>query len=112
MTRTAITIRIREEEIERLDQEANEEGVSRSEYIRQILDNRDRVDQLEEEMSELRDRLESREERIDDLEQQLARRSQIEDKVEQVAMEVREGKEEENAPFFVRWYRWWSQQQR
>lgn len=106
MERTQTTIRIDESLIEDLDSEAEERDVSRSEYIRQILRERHDVEELREEVDTLWDRLESREERIEQLEEQLARRSQMEERVEEVALEVREQREESNAPFFVRWTRW------
>ena len=106
MPRTQTTIRLEESLIEDLDSEAEERDVSRSEYVRQILRERRESEELREEIDSLRDRLESREERIEELEQQLTRRSQIEEKVEEVALEVREDREESNAPFFVKWARW------
>lgn len=66
-----------------LEAEAVERGVSRSEYIRSILCERHRVNELEQ-------RLEIREERIDELEQQLARRSQLEEKIENLPAQVTE----------------------
>jgi len=109
MSRTQTTIRLEESLIEDLDSEAEERDVSRSEYVRQILQERRESEELREEVNTLRDRLESREERIEELEQQLARRSQIEEKVEEVALEVREDREESNAPFFVKWYKWFQE---
>jgi len=109
MDRIQTTIRLEESLIEDLDSEAEERDVSRSEYVRQILRERRESEELREEIDTLRDRLESREERIQDLEEQLARRSQMEERVEEVALEVREQRESSNAPFFVKWYRWWSE---
>lgn len=108
MERKAITIRIREELIDRLDSEAEDEGVSRSEYVREILRDRHRADELEDEIQSLQDRLESREDRIETLEEQLARRSQMEEKVDELALELKE--KQEDAPFFVKWYRWYKNQ--
>ncbi len=106
MARTQTTIRIEEELLSELDTEAEELGISRSEYIRDILHERHKSDELQGEIDSLRERLESRENRIEELEGELARRSQIEDKVEEVALQVREDREDRNAPFFVKWYRW------
>lgn len=106
MGRIQTTVRLEESLIDDLDEEAEEKDVSRSEYIRQILRERDEREELRDEIHTLRERLESREERIEELEQQLTRRSQIEDKVEEVALEVREEREASNAPFPVKWYRW------
>jgi len=111
MPRTQTTIRLEEQLIEDLDSEAEEKGISRSEYIRQILRERGESEELREEIDTLTQRLESREERIEELEQQLTRRSQIEEKVEEVALEVREEREESNAPFFVKWVRWFRERE-
>ena len=70
--------------------------MSRSEHVRNVLEKR-------EEVSELRDRLDLREQRIDDLEEQLRRRSQVEEKIDTLAKRA----EDDDAPFFVRWYRWY-----
>lgn len=108
-----VTIRLRKELLDDLDEEADEEGVSRSEYVRTILEERRHADDLEAEVDRLRKRLESREVRIEDLEEQLARRSQIEEKVEEVRLEVKDQQEEveEEAPFPIRWWRWWQRRQ-
>jgi predicted HicB family RNase H-like nuclease len=106
MGKTQTTIRLEDKLVEELDTEATERDISRSEYVRQILRERHESDDLRDEVETLRDRIESREDRIQELEEQLTRRSQIEEKVEEVALEVREEREESNAPFFVEWARW------
>jgi predicted HicB family RNase H-like nuclease len=98
-----VTVRLPEELTDELDAEADEQGVSRSEYIRETLQNRHEADELREEVSDLRDRLDAREERVSELETQLARRSEIKEKVDTLAKREQEG----DAPFFVKWYRWW-----
>jgi len=65
-----------------LEREAAERGVSRSEYIRSILADRHRVDELEE-------RLRVREDRIEELERQLAERSEIEERIEDLPDKIR-----------------------
>lgn len=92
-----MTIRIPDETKESLESEADEYGVSVSEYIRQLIEDG-------REYGELRDRLESREDRIDELEDQLAKRSNVEEKVDTLVARD----QEPNAPFFVEWYRWFS----
>jgi len=106
MARESITFRIDGDLLEEIDEEAEEEGVSRSEYIRQILHNRRESDILRDEVSTLRDRLEAREERIETLEEQLAKRSNIEQKVEDLPDKLRAVEEEPDPPWPVRWYRW------
>jgi peptidoglycan hydrolase CwlO-like protein len=66
----------------------------------------ERVDDLEAEVEELRERLDSRADRIDQLEEQLARRSQVEEKVDILAERVEDRERAADAPFFLRWARW------
>jgi hypothetical protein len=58
------------------------------------------------EAEKLRDRLETREDRIDQLEEQLAKRSQVEEKVDVLAKRVEDREQAADAPFPVRWWRW------
>ncbi len=66
---------------------------SRSEALRQILDEYEELhteyETLEEEYEQLRTRYESKEDRIEQLEEQLSRRSQIEEKVEDLPDKIR-----------------------
>jgi len=78
-----LTIRIQEDTKESLDKEADEYGVSVSEYVRELIEQGRKY-------SELEDRLESREERIDELESQLRKRSNIEDKIEDLPDKIRD----------------------
>jgi len=93
-----LTIRIREETKKSIEGEADEYGVSVSEYIRELIEKG-------REYEDLQDRLESREARIDELEEQLARRSEIEEKVDVLANRVDE-ENDPDPPWPVRWYRW------
>lgn len=95
-----ITIRIQEDLLKSIEDEAAEHDASRSEHIRRLIEKGS-------EHAELKDRLAAREDRIEDLEEQLRRRSQIEEEVEELAVEVREQRAAAQAPFPVRWYRWW-----
>ena len=79
-----VAVRIPLRQKAELEAEAEERGVSRSEYIRGILDDRHRVGNLE-------DRLETRNDRIDELERRLAERSQIEEKIEDLPDKIRDG---------------------
>lgn len=99
-----ITLRLEDDLLEALDEEADSRGVSRSEHVRKALRTRnesdllrDRVEELETRVAdrearveELEARLDAREERIADLEEQLARRSQLEQKVEDLPDKVRQ----------------------
>lgn len=106
-----VSVSIEPEHIELLDERQDDgDAGSRSEAVREILDEyedmRTECEDLRTECEDLRTRLENREDRIDELEEQLRRRSQIENEVEELAMEVREQRQQANAPFFVRWYSW------
>jgi predicted transcriptional regulator len=103
MAKESITIRLRDELIDTLDDEANKKDVTRSEYIRQILQDRHEADELRDEMETLRERLESREARVTELEEQLTKRSRIQQKVDVLAQK----EQESNAPFIVKWWRWY-----
>lgn len=91
-----ITLRLPARTLAGLEREAAERGVSRSEHVRDVLESR-------AEVRGLRERLERREARIDDLEEQLRRRSEVEEKIDTLATR----QEETDAPFFVRWVRWY-----
>lgn len=86
-----ITVRLPESMIEELEKEAEEEGVSRSEHIRDVLESRRDTERLRS--------------RIETLEEQLARRSQVEEKVDVLAKRV-EDRDEPGPPWPVRWWRW------
>lgn len=102
MAKNSITIRLRQDLIDSLEAEADERGVSRSQYIRDILKQRDKVGELREEIDDIEEQLQSREDRISELEEQLSKRSQIEEKVDTLAKQQQDTK----APFFVQWYQW------
>lgn len=91
-----LTIRVREETKESLENEADEYDVSVSEYVRELIEKGCEYEKLEE-------RLAARERRVEELEEQLARRSQIEEKIDTLAKR----EDEPEAPFFVEWWRWW-----
>jgi Ribbon-helix-helix protein, copG family. len=80
--RKQVSVRIAIRQKAELEREAEERGVSRSEYMREILDERSRVDELEE-------RVERKQNRIDELEEQLTARSQIEEKIENLPDKIR-----------------------
>jgi hypothetical protein len=90
-----VAVRIPLRQKAELEFEAAKQDASRSEYIRGILSERHRPEELEE-------RLATREDRIEELEEQLARRSQIEEKVDTLAKQ----QESADAPFFIQWARW------
>jgi predicted nucleic acid-binding Zn-ribbon protein len=107
-----VSVSIRQEQYDTLveRQESGDAG-SFSEALRQVLDEyeavREECEDLRTECEELQTRLEAREDRVDDLEEQLRRRSNVEEKVDELALEVQETRTSSDAPFFVRWARWW-----
>lgn len=103
MPKDGITIRLQTDLIDRLDDEAEEKDVSRSAYIREILHNRHEATELQQKVETLQERLESRENRVTELEDQLRERSRIEQKVDTLAKKERDS----NAPFFVKWWKWY-----
>ena len=93
--------------MDEINEEADKRDLNRSEYIRQLLQNRHEADELRDEIKTLREQLKAREQRVTELEEQLRERREIEEKVDEVAMEVKEQQESTNAPFVVKWYKWW-----
>lgn len=67
-----VSVRLRVGLRNQLEREARSHGVTRSEYLRSIIEDRHRVEELEAEIEELEDALAARERRIEELEQQLA----------------------------------------
>ena len=78
-----LTIRVPADLRDSLDEEADVNDVSVSEYTRTLI-NQGR------EYDDLRERLDSREDRIEELEAQLRKRSNIEDKIEDLPDKIRE----------------------
>lgn len=77
-----ITLRLPNDLLQELNDDADERGVSPSEHIRNVLRTRASRDALSE-------RLEAREARIDQLEQQLRERSRVEEKIEDLPGKIR-----------------------
>lgn len=78
-----VAVRIPLRQKAELEREAREKGVSRSEYMRTILDDRHRVSELEE-------RVVQKQNRIDELETQLGERSRVEEKIEELPDKIRD----------------------
>jgi len=77
-----VAVRILIRQKAELEREATENGVSRSEYIRSILADRHRPEQLEQTIGR-------KDNRIAELEQQLAERSRVEEKIEDLPEKIR-----------------------
>ncbi len=97
-----ITITISESLDEYLEEESGEDGEfdSKSEVMRHLAERGREVDDLERE-------LEMAETRIEDLRRQMAARDNVEEKVDVLAKRLEDEQRAQDAPFVVRWYRWW-----
>lgn len=106
-----ITLRLEAETIEELEVEADEHGVSRSEYIRNLIATRNEHDAIREEyeerIEELEKEVQRKEARITELRNQMTARENMEEKVDVLAKRVEEQESAMNAPFLIRWIRWW-----
>jgi predicted nucleic acid-binding Zn-ribbon protein len=103
-----VSVSLEESQVTLLEERREDlDANSRSETLRKILEEYEDLhtecEELRSECEDLRTRLDNREDRIEELEEQLARRSQVEEKVDTLAKRV----EDEDAPFFVRWLRWY-----
>lgn len=85
-----ITLRVEADTLESLDAEADERGVSRSEYVRELLRTRHEADRLREEIEDLRGERDAAEARADDLRRQLRSANSRADDVDDLAEYVRE----------------------
>lgn len=63
-----VTVRLSEEKVDELDDEADELDMSRAEYIRSLIDSRNESDEVEDELARLRDELERTRQRAERLE--------------------------------------------
>lgn len=73
---------------------------SKSEVMRHLAQRGHEADDLEQE-------LEIAENRIEELRQQMMHRENVEEKVDVLANRVEEQQRAQDAPFLVRWVRWW-----
>lgn len=95
-----ITVSLRREQLEEAERRVEEgEPESKSEAIRQMIDEADRVEGLEHD-------LEVAEARLEDLRRQMVERENIEEEVTALANRVEDQEATLSAPFFVRWYRY------
>lgn len=96
-----LTVSLEDEQIERLEELVDQEGgpESKSEAVRYLIDEGDRVESLEHD-------LEVAEARIEDLRRQMIERENIEEEVSTLAKRVDDQEETMRAPFFVKWWRW------
>jgi predicted RNase H-like nuclease (RuvC/YqgF family) len=85
-----VAVRLPLREKAELEAEAAERGVSRSEYIRGILRDRHREDDLAEDISELQEQLDAREQRVEDLEAQLRERHDIKNEIQDLPDKIRD----------------------
>lgn len=90
-----VSISLTEDHLDVVDERQDgDDAGSRSEAVRQIVDEYERLrseyEDLRTEAEDLRTRLDQRECRIDDLEEQLARRSQLEQKIENLPDKIRD----------------------
>lgn len=106
MTKKTVTVRMEEDVVETLEQEAEQREMTRSEYLREIIDERHRADDLV-------DDVEQAEAKVDDLRRQLATVRAREDDVDELVAYVEEEKslqereqERKNAPAWTR-FRYW-----
>lgn len=110
---TSISLRLDDDLLESLDEEAEEKGVSRSAYIRATLEARHESDVLRKERDELQADYEALEARRDELQRQLAavnaRQEDVTELVEYVEQErtlQQQREDRRNAPVWTR-AKWW-----
>lgn len=97
-----ITITISDELNNFLDQELedNDRFNSKADVMRYYISRGQEAGDLEQE-------LEIAENRLSELRQQLYHRDDVEEKVDVLAERIEEAQRQQDAPFVVRWWRWW-----
>jgi len=97
-----ITVTISESLNEHLEEKSGEDAEfsSKSEVMRHLAERGRKADDLEHE-------LEIAENRIEELRQQMMHRENMQEKVDVLANRIEDDQRARDAPFFVRWYRWW-----
>lgn len=96
------TLTISDEVDEFLEKESDDNGEfsSKSEVMNHYFEQGRRVEKLERE-------LEIKQNRIEDLRRQMVEREKVEEKVDVLAKRMEDQERAADAPFFVRWMRWW-----
>ena len=97
-----ITVTISDELDEYLEEKSgdNAEFDSKSEVMRHLAERGREADDLEQELNIAQNR-------IEELRKQMTHRENMEERVDVLANKIEEEQRARDAPFPVRWYRWW-----
>lgn len=103
-----ITVSITEEHVELLDELSSDSGPcdNRSESMRFVIGEYEADRQLEERIEELEDENQALDNRLEESRRREIARDKTAQEIDTLREEMQEGRDDD-APFFVRWYRWY-----
>ena len=107
-----LTVTIREEQTELLDSLSGDDGPcdNRSESMRFVISEYEKQLDLESEIDELEDEINSLENRLEESRRREIARDKTSQEIDVLRDELEEARDETDAPFFVRWWRWYRRQ--
>ena len=104
-----ITVTVDESQIELLDKLSSDGGPcdSRSESMRFVISEYERERELEEQIEDLEKENEAIENRLEESRRREIARDKTQQEIDTLREELQDARLEDDAPFFVRWWRWY-----
>ena len=104
-----LTITIREEQTDLLDQLSGDDGPcdNRSESMRYIISKYEKDRDYEATIEELEGEIDSLENRLEESRRREIARDKTQQEIDVLRDELADARDDSDAPFFVRWYRWY-----
>lgn len=103
-----ITVTLDESQVDLLDELSGDGGPcdSRSESMRFVISEYESDRELEEQIENLEERNQSLENRLEESRRREIARDKTQQEIDTLREELHDARDEDDAPFFVRWY-WW-----
>jgi metal-responsive CopG/Arc/MetJ family transcriptional regulator len=104
-----ITVSLEEEQVDLLDELSSDDGPcdNRSESMRFVIAEYEADRELDERIEELEERERDLENRLEESRRREIARDKTQQEIDTLREELHETRDERDAPFFVRWYRWY-----
>lgn len=107
-----ITVTIEDKHTTLLDELSTDDGPcdSRSESMRYIISEYENDKELEATVDELEGEIDSLESRLEESRRREIARDKTKQEIDTLREELQQSRDDEDAPFFVRWWRWYRRQ--
>ena len=104
-----ITVTLDESQVDLLDELSSDVGPcdSRSESMRFVISEYESDHELAERVEELEDENQALENRLEESRRREIARDKTQQEIDTLREELHDARDEDDAPFFVRWYRWY-----